>query len=59
MSYLLFDSAYTGALVEIGYKDADERAGEIEAFLHEAGALRAPSQRPPRRAARARLHAPS
>jgi len=33
MSYLLFDSAYTRALVEIGYRDADKRSGEIEAFL--------------------------
>ena len=35
MSYLLFDGAYTGALVEIGYKDADRRSSEIEAFLRE------------------------
>jgi NTE family protein len=33
MSYLLFDSAYTRTLVEIGYRDADKRADEIEAFL--------------------------
>lgn len=33
MSYLLFDSAYTRALVDIGYRDAGERADEIEAFL--------------------------
>jgi NTE family protein len=33
MSYLLFDKAYTRTLVEIGYRDADKRAGEIEAFL--------------------------
>jgi NTE family protein len=59
MSYLLFDSAYTGALVEIGYKDADERASEIEAFLHEAGALRAAAPRAPRRAPRAQRQAPA
>ena len=40
MSYLLFDSAYTGALVEIGYADAGARIGEIEAFLEKAGAFR-------------------
>jgi len=33
MSYLLFDSAYTRALIQIGYRDAGERIGEIEAFL--------------------------
>jgi NTE family protein len=33
MSHLLFDSAYTRTLVEIGCRDADERADEIEAFL--------------------------
>jgi NTE family protein len=42
MSYLLFDSAYTGALVEIGYRDASERIGEIEAFLHDSGTLSRP-----------------
>jgi len=35
MSYLLFDGAFTRALVEIGYRDADARADEIEAFLRE------------------------
>lgn len=58
MSYLLFDSAYTGALVEIGYKDAGERAGEIEALLEEAGALRAAAPRAPRRSAHSRMRAP-
>ena len=58
MSYLLFDAAYTGALVEIGYHDAGERADEIEAFLEEAGALRAAPPRAPRRAVRSRLRAP-
>jgi NTE family protein len=33
MSYLLFDSAYTRALLQIGYRDASERIDEIEAFL--------------------------
>jgi NTE family protein len=36
MSYLLFDSAYTRTLVEIGYRDADKRSDEIEAFLSAA-----------------------
>jgi NTE family protein len=34
MSYLLFDAAYTRALVDIGHRDASERIHEIEAFLH-------------------------
>jgi hypothetical protein len=33
MSYLLFDAAYTRALVDIGYRDAGERIDEIEAFI--------------------------
>ena len=33
MSYLLFDQAYTRALIDIGYRDADTRIDEIEAFL--------------------------
>jgi NTE family protein len=34
MSYLLFSSQYTNALIEIGYKDASRRIDEIEAFLY-------------------------
>jgi NTE family protein len=34
MSYLLFTSKYTSALVEIGYHDAGQRIGEIESFLY-------------------------
>ena len=33
MSYLLFTSKFTRALVEIGYEDAGKRVDEIEAFL--------------------------
>src|SRR5215472_4852112 len=33
MSYLLFDSSYTRALLEIDYNDAQARIDEIEAFL--------------------------
>jgi len=39
MSYLLFDAAYTRTLVDIGYRDAQERIAEIEAFLVDSGAL--------------------
>ncbi len=39
MSYLLFTSKYTSALVEIGYEDAGQRVDEIEEFLFsDAGA---------------------
>ncbi len=34
MSYLLFSSEYTTALVEIGYRDASTRIDEIENFLY-------------------------
>jgi NTE family protein len=34
MSYLLFTSEYTSALVEIGYSDAGKRIDEIEQFLY-------------------------
>lgn len=57
-SYLLFDSAYTRTLVETGYRDAGERIDEVEAFLREAGALRAtPAARRPVRRERAALPA--
>lgn len=36
MSYLLFDRAYTRALVDIGYQDAAARIDEIEDFIHAA-----------------------
>ena len=34
MSYLLFASKYTSALIDIGYHDASERIDEIEDFLY-------------------------
>jgi NTE family protein len=34
MSYLLFTSAYTSVLTEIGYNDASQRIDEIESFLY-------------------------
>jgi NTE family protein len=34
MSYLLFTSKFTRALVDIGYRDAGERIDEIESFLY-------------------------
>jgi NTE family protein len=33
VSYLLFDAAFTRALLDVGYRDADQRIDEIEAFL--------------------------
>ena len=44
MSYLLFDAAYTRALVDIGYRDAQQRADEIEAFLRLPGVTAAPAR---------------
>lgn len=54
MSYLLFDSAYTSALVDIGYSDAERQIDAIEALLYGAEAptkRRAP--RTPKRPAKA------
>jgi len=34
MSYLLFTTKYTSALIDIGYHDADQRIDEIESFLY-------------------------
>ncbi len=34
MSYLLFTSKYTSALIEIGYNDASRQIDEIESFLY-------------------------
>ena len=34
MSYLLFTSKYTSALIDIGYNDASRRIDEIESFLY-------------------------
>ena len=34
MSYLLFESKYTNALIDIGYRDAEDRIDEIEDFLY-------------------------
>jgi NTE family protein len=36
MSYLLFESKYTNALIDIGYRDACKRADEIEDFIYTA-----------------------
>jgi NTE family protein len=49
MSYLLFDAAYTRTLVDVGYRDAGERAAEIEQLIREAPRL-GPAAVPPLRA---------
>ena len=58
MSYLLFASKYTSALIDIGYHDASERIDEIEDFLYSSNGedIRTKS-RPPQmaRASRDRL----
>jgi NTE family protein len=35
-SYLMFESAYTQVLIELGYRDAMTRADELRAFLEAA-----------------------
>jgi NTE family protein len=45
MSYLLFDAAYTRALIDIGYRDAGERIDEIEEFLRAGRAVHGASRR--------------
>jgi NTE family protein len=40
MSYLLFDSSYTRALLDIGYHDAAARIGEIESLLYRGDSCR-------------------
>lgn len=38
-SFLLFDSAFTRELIQLGYRDASQRIDEIEAFLREPAPL--------------------
>ena len=42
MSYLLFASKYTSALIDIGYSDASKRIDEIESFLYSDGDIEEP-----------------
>jgi NTE family protein len=58
-SYLLFDAAFTRTLVDIGYRDADARAAEVEALIADSGALDRPRGARPRSpgSARARTSA--
>jgi len=49
MSYLLFDSAYTRALVDIGWRDADAQIHQIEDFIRSAEPMTAVPMRQPRR----------
>jgi NTE family protein len=48
MSYLLFSSPYTRALIEIGYQDASERIDEIENFLYSSDGGRRTQSAPAR-----------
>ena len=42
LSYLLFTSGYTKALIDIGYHDANDRIDEIEEFLFADDKVRVP-----------------
>jgi NTE family protein len=49
MSYLLFDSAFTRTLVDIGWRDADAKIAEIEDFVRSAEPIAPPAFRQVRR----------
>jgi NTE family protein len=55
MSYLLFTSRYTSALIDLGYHDADKRIDEIEDLLYsgKAGSRARRSAPAPRKRSRA------
>ena len=36
LSYLLFEPGYCGALIELGYQDAQKKAADIDAFFADA-----------------------